>query len=183
MTDYDSELMLRAANGETDAYRELFDRHYARAVNLAYRFLGDKDLAEDVAMDAFARVYESRRAFRGTSKFTTYLHRVLINLSINASRHKDRLSVQDGEQLEMIPSPGDDPAVVAVRTEVACAVRDAVLALPERQRLALILTRYQEMSYQEAAEAMRISVGALESLLHRAKQSMRESLQGYVESF
>jgi RNA polymerase sigma-70 factor, ECF subfamily len=180
MSDYDTELMLRTSSGETEAYRELFDRHYARAVNLVYRFLGDRDLAEDVAMEAFARVYESRRQFRGSSKFSTYLHRVLVNLSINAARRGGRASTQDLDGLEL-PSPArDDPAAVAQRSEVARAVRNAMLALPERQRLALVLTRYQELSYQDAAEAMGVSVKALESLLHRAKQSIRAMLEDYL---
>lgn len=180
MADYDSELMLRASGGETDAYRELFDRNYARAVNVAYRYLGDKDLAEDVAMDAFAKVYESRRKFRGDAKFTTYLHRILVNLSINASRRASRTSPQDIDELDLASPAETDPAEAAQRAEVARAVKKAVLALPDRQRVALILTRYESMSYQNAAESMGVSIKALESLLHRAKHGIRQALREYM---
>lgn len=181
MLDYDSELMLRVRAGESDPYRELFERNYTRAVNFAYRFLGNRDLAEDVAMDAFARVYESRHRFRGSSKFSTYLYRVLTNLSINASRRRARFSPGDFDSLEVAATADDDPAAVAQRSDIARAVRDAVLALPDRQRLAIILTRYQEMSYQDAAEALGVSVGAVESLLHRAKESLRKALGQHID--
>lgn len=176
MTDYDSELMLRAARGEMEPFQELFERHYARAVNIAYRSVGDRDMAEDLAMEAFARIYEARHTFRATAKFTTYLYRVVVNLCINAAK-RSRLVRQDTlDDAAVSASPDSDPSTQLQRSELAHAVRLAVRALPENQRIALVLTRYEEMSYEEAAGAMGVSVGALESLLHRAKRSLRLAL-------
>ena len=180
MADHDTHLMLRAATGDEEAFAELFERHYARAVNIAYRSTGDRDLAEDIAMDAFARIYESRASFRASAKFTTYLYRVVVNLTINAAK-RSRIVRQDPLEDGVLAAPAAaDPSAQAERAEVARVVRDAVLALPPNQRLALILTRYEGMSYESAAEAMRVSVKAVESLLHRAKANLREALRDCV---
>lgn len=180
MADYDTELMLRASRGEDAAFRELFDRNYKRAVNVVYRSIGDRDLAEDIAMDAFARIYESRSRFQPKARFTTYLYRVLVNLAINASKRARIVHAVSVEDHGEIVSPTDGPAEQTERGELARAVREAVLALPANQKLALILTRYENLSYQAAAEAMNLSVGALESLLHRAKVNLRKALGDYI---
>ncbi len=180
MTDHDTNLMIRASGGEDAAFRELFDKHYRRAVNVAYRSTGDLDAAEDIAMDAFARIYESRASFRPSAKFTTYLYKVVVNLSINAAKRRKTaasVSIEDHDVL----APGSDPSGIAERSEVSRAVRKAVLSLPENQRAALILNRYEELSYQEIAEVMGTSVRAVESLLHRAKQNLRKALGEYIE--
>ena len=182
MGDHDTELMTRAQRGDDDAFRELFDRNYKRAVGVAYRSLGDLDLAEDIATEAFARIYESRHSFKASAKFTTYLYRTVVNLSINAA--KRRLIVRE-ECLDESVTPASrdaDPSEQVHATELARRVRNAVLALPANQRIALILTRYEGLSYQSAAEAMRVSVGALESLLHRAKANLRKALADQPET-
>lgn len=181
MVDQDTQLMLRAQSGEDSAFRELFERHYTRAVNIAYRSLGDRDLAEDIAMEAFARIYEARRSFRASAKFTTYLYRTVINLSINAAKRRGIIKQECLDDSDLASPPSEDPSQHVQRADVARAVRRAVLSLPAGQRMALVLTRYEDMTYADAAEAMGVSVGALESLLHRAKGSLRKSLKNYVE--
>jgi len=178
--DYDTELMLRASRGEDAAFRELFDRHYKRAVNTAYRSTGDPDLAEDIAMDAFARIYESRGSFKPAAKFSTYLYRVVVNLSINATKRRrvvTSVSLDDGRD---VASSDAGPDERVERSELARAVRSAVLSLPVNQRIALVLTRYEGLSYHDAAQAMGVSVGAVESLLHRAKQNLRKALGEHI---
>ncbi|OFX16411.1 MAG: hypothetical protein A2Z18_01035 [Armatimonadetes bacterium RBG_16_58_9] len=187
--DEDAVLMERVSRGEDAPFRELFDRHYTRAVNVAYRSLGDADLAEDIAMEAFERIYRSRGSYRPSAKFSTYLYRIVVNLSVNASKRRQAVKMEnlDDSRFEGQPrgqpegSPNDDPARRLERDEVARAVRDAILSLPAGQRTAIILTRYEQMSYASAAEAMKVSVGALESLLHRAKSNLRKALAGLVE--
>jgi len=173
--DNDAQLMLRVAGGEVSHFRELFERHYSRAVSLAYRSLGDMDLAEDTAMEAFARIYESRRTYSPKAKFSTYLFRVVLNLCSNVSRRKRVVAIDrlDDSQME---AQGSDPAAKVERVATGRAVREAVLSLPANQRTALVLTRYEQMSYVEAAEVMGVSVKALESLLHRAKANLRKKL-------
>lgn len=176
MRDNDSDLMLQAAKGDLSSYRELFDRHYKRGVNIAYRMLGSREAAEDAAMDAFARVWESRASYKPTAKFSTYLYRVLVNLCLNSAKRK-RFTVDCDIDDSLLQAPSDcDPVVGVQRNEKARAVRDAVLRLPENQRIAIILTRYEELSYEATAEVMGVSVKAVESLLHRAKANLRKRL-------
>jgi len=180
MPDDDTDLMLRAAAGDEDAFAALFERHYARAVNIAYRSTGDANLAEDIAMDAFVRIYESRASFKGGAKFSTYLYRVVVNLTINAAKRRRLVREEPLADDSLVMPASEDPSAHAERSETAGRVRDAVLALPPSQRIALILTRYEGMSYESAAAAMRVSVKALESLLHRAKANLRKALKDYA---
>lgn len=179
MPDYDTQLMLRAAQDETEAFRELFDRHYDRAVNIAYRMLGDKDAAEDAAMEAFAGIYQSRGSYQPRARFTTFLYRVVANVSINKSKRGGGVTLHPLDDSHAA-SPDADPAVSAQRSELSEVIKRAILSLPENQRMALVLTRYEEMSYESAAEVMDVSVGALESLLHRAKRNLRRALGQYL---
>lgn len=181
MTDHDTELMLRVQRGETECYRELFDRHYPRAVNTVYRYLGSRETAEDVAMEAFARILESRGRFRADAKFNTYLYRTLLNLAINESRRRRPKAEVNVEEMESADEPGSDPGERVQKSSLASEVRKAILALPPNQRLALVLTRYDGLSYKDAAAAMNTSVKAVESLLHRAKSSIRTKLKDFIE--
>lgn len=133
MQDYDAQLMQRAARGEAAAFRELFDRHYGRAVNIAYRMLGDKDSAEDVAMEAFARIYESRKKYEPRAKFSTFLYRVVANLSINAAKRHSTIKMEPLDEICAPAADSADPAICAQRSETAEVVRSAVLSLPDNQ--------------------------------------------------
>jgi len=181
MPDDDAQLMLRVSRGEDAAFRELFDRYYPRAVNIAYRSLGDADLAEDIAMEAFAGIYESRRSYKPRGKFSTYLYRIVVNLCLNAQKRRRIVTHESLDDSRLSGPPDDDPARTVERHEVSHAVREAILSLPANQRTAIVLTRYEQLSYQAAAEVMKTSVGAIESLLHRAKQNLRKSLAHLVE--
>lgn len=178
--DNDAELMQRVAAGDNTHFQDLFDRHYGRAVAIAYRSLGDLDLAEDIAMEGFSKIYEARRSYSPKAKFSTFLFRVIVNLCLNAAKRR-RTVVFEPLDENRCSSPESDPALVAHRKEVGEAVRAAVLSLPANQRIALVLTRYEGMSYTSAAELLDVSVGALESLLHRAKENLRKKLRHMVE--
>ena len=182
MADDDTELMTRAQRGDDDAFKDLFDRNYRRAVGVAYRSLGDLDLAEDIAAEAFARIYESRHSFKASAKFTTYLYRTVVNLCINAAKHRLIVREEYLDESAISASPDADPSEQVHAAELARRVKNAVLALPANQRVALVLTKYEGLSYQSAAEAMRVSVGAVESLLHRAKANLRKSLADHLEA-
>ena len=178
--DHDAELMQRVADGDSAHFQDLFERHYRRAVAIAYRSLGDIDLAEDIAMEAFGKIYEARRSYSPKAKFSTFLFRVVVNLCLNAAKRRRTVAFEVLDE-SRFSSPESDPAVAAHRKEVGEAVRTAVLSLPANQRIAIVLTRYESMSYAEAAELLNVSVGALESLLHRAKENLRKKLRGMVE--
>ncbi len=178
--DNDAQLMLKVAGGEVSHFRDLFERHYPRAVSIAYRSLGDMDTAEDTAMEAFARIYDSRQNYSPKAKFSTYLFRVVLNLCLNTSRRKRVLPIDELDD-SRVEAPNSDPAIQVERSAVGDAVRKAILSLPANQRTALALTRYEQMSYTEAAEVMGVSVKALESLLHRAKGNLRSRLVDLLE--
>ncbi|MDH7603014.1 MAG: RNA polymerase sigma factor, partial [Armatimonadota bacterium] len=154
MADQDTELMLRAAQGDEDAFAVLFSRYYARAVNVAYRFLGSQDAAEDIAMDAFVRIYETKNAFRGSSKFSTYLYRVVVNRCLNAAKRKSIVREETFSEEHQRMAGFTDPGAILQKEEASTVVKQAILDLPTNQRLAIVLTSYEGLSYQSAAEAM-----------------------------
>ncbi|NLN77142.1 MAG: sigma-70 family RNA polymerase sigma factor [Armatimonadetes bacterium] len=178
--DNDAELMQRVAEGDESHFQDLFDRHYDRAVAIAYRSLGDLDAAEDIAMEGFARIYEARRSYAPTARFTTFLFRVIVNLCMNAAKRRRIVTFETLDESQSA-ARDSDPAATAQRKELCDEVRAAVLSLPPNQRMALALTRYEHMSYAESAEVMNISLKALESLLHRAKENLRKKLRHVVE--
>jgi RNA polymerase sigma-70 factor, ECF subfamily len=170
----DEELMLRVARGDRDACRVLVERHLARVVAFAGRVLGNPSEAEDVSQEAFARVWTSAATWRpGIARFTTWLHRVVLNLCL------DRIARRREAPLDA-PEPADPAPTPAGRLEEADVIRVVtreVAALPERQRVALALCHYEGMRNDETAEIMGITVEAVESLLSRARRTLRERLR------
>lgn len=171
----DEALMARIADGDRTAFAALVTRHLDRAVRTAQRVLGDRGEAEDVAQDAFLRVWQHADRWRPEGgRFTTWLYRVVVNAAI------DRLRRPRNAALDDVAEPEDEQPN-AFRTlhqaEVAKSVRGAVGELPERQRTAIALCHYEGLGNIEAAEVMGITVGALESLLIRAKKHLRDQLK------
>ena len=171
----DEDLMQRVGAGDAEACRVLVERHLGRVVAFADRVLGNPSDARDVAQDVFARVWTSAASWRpGPARFTTWLHRVALNLCL------DRLARRREATLDDAPDPidpGANPARRVEEDETARIVGAAVAALPERQRVALALCHYQGLRNDEAAEIMDVTVEALESLLARARRTLRERLQ------
>ena len=167
--------MLRVGRGDGDACRELVERHLRRVVSFAARVLASPSEAEDVAQDTFARVWTSAASWRpGAARFTTWLHRVALNLCL------DRLARRRESPLDDAPEPADPHPTPARRVEEAEVTRilnQEITALPERQRIALALCHYQDLRNDEAADVMGITVEALESLLARARRTLRERLR------
>lgn len=171
----DEALMARIADGDRTAFAALVTRHVDRAVRTAQRLLGDRGEAEDVAQDAFLRLWQRADRWRAEGgRFTTWFYRVVVNASIDRLRRPRSLALDD------VSEPEDErpnPFRSLHRAEVSRSVGTAVGALPERQRTAIALCHYEGLGNIEAAEVMGITVGALESLLIRAKRQLRESLQ------
>lgn len=175
MGDPDEHLVLRVGRGDGDACRALVERHLGRVVALAARVLGSAAEAEDVAQEVFTRVWTSAGSWRpGAARFTTWLHRVALNLCL------DRLARRREAPLESAPEPvdpGPTPAARLEEAEVRQRVGREIAALPERQRVALALCHYEGLRNIEAAEIMGVTVEALESLLARARRTLRERLE------
>lgn len=175
MADPDAALARAAAAGDPAAARALVTRNLARTVAVARRMLGDAMEAEDVAQETFLRVWrEAPRWREGQAQFTTWMHRITVNLCFDRlRRRRETLDPDAGVDL---PDPGPSPGAGLLARERAERVEAALAALPERQRAAIVLHHYEEMSNIEAAAALEVSVDALESLLARGRRALRSAL-------
>jgi RNA polymerase sigma-70 factor, ECF subfamily len=185
----DNELMKRVAKGDDEAFRLLFERHYRLAYSVIYRQLGVQSIAEDLVQEAFLRVYRAAPKYEPTAKFSTWLYTVVTNLCLNYKRDRarDKLRLVTGtddeggnplEQLAASEEPDHDSLDTAERARV---VREAIAELPENQRMALILSRYEDKSYDEVAEILGTTVAAVKSLTSRARETLRERLARFFE--
>jgi RNA polymerase sigma-70 factor (ECF subfamily) len=182
------DLMTRIAKGEENAFEILVNRHQTSILNLIYRFIGDRTQAKDLAQEVFLRVWQSARSYEPKAKFTTWIYRITANLCLNelksARRRKlfqflrfggDQENTIEGALVDASPSPED----LLLSREQSRRISDALQSLPENQRMALILKRYDDLSYEEIARILNCSVSAIESLLVRAKRSLQEKLKNY----
>ncbi len=174
--DPDADLVARVGEQDPAAVRMLVSRKLPRLLALATRMLGDRMEAEDVAQEAFVRIWKQAPHWKeGEARFDTWIHRVALNLCYDRLRGRREDPVADLPD-EADPQPMPDMQLEArVRDE---RVRTALAALPVRQREALVLNYYQELSNIEAAALMGVTVDALESLLARARRSLRAQLAG-----
>ena len=172
----DDRLMERVANGDQAACRHIVDRHLGSIYAVARRMLGSDADAEDVAQEVFMRVWTKASTWQpGRAQLTTWLHTIAINLC------RDRLRRQRTISIDQVAEP-EDPAPTAadgvLRREVTEVVESAIGSLPERQREALVLSHYQGLNNIRTAEVLGITVEAVESLLSRARRSLRKQLAG-----
>ena len=177
----DDDLMRRAGGGDQAAYSRLVERHLWRAGKLAARVVGNKADAEDIVQEAFLRVWlkapEWQPEAAGGARFSTWFYRVLMNLSIDRTRRPINAPLEAAGE---IADPKPDGFAIIASNETSRRVAAAVATLPERQRAALALCHYEGMSNTEAAVILDLSVGAVESLLVRARRNLRESLVDLV---
>jgi RNA polymerase sigma-70 factor (ECF subfamily) len=180
------DLMARIVKGDNDAFEILVNRHQTSVLNLIYRFIGDRTQAKDLAQEVFIRVWKNAKNYEPKAKFTTWLYRITANLCFNelkASRRKKwfqflRFGDQHEETIEDTfvdgsPSPEDH----LLAKERNRQLSDALQSLLANQRMALILKRYDNLSYKEIAQILGCSVSAVESLLVRAKKALQEKLK------
>jgi len=173
----DEELMLAAAKGDAGAFEELVRRHEQGAINVAFRLLSDEHRARDVAQEAFLRVFQSAAGYRPTAMFRTYLYRILTRICIDHSRKR---KAEPRDDMSSVASDTDPPSEVFMRQERADRVREAIEELPVRQKTALVLQHYEGLSYQEIARTLQCSVRAVDSLLVRARESLKGRLEGLL---
>lgn len=173
----DAELMRWAAAGDRTAFDLLVGRHGERALRLALRVLGDAAEAEEVAQEALLRAWRNAASFDpARARFTTWLHRITLNLAIDRHRHRAH-ALQAGEAaLAALPDPAPDPEALAVVAEERAALAAALAQLPARQRAAIALAYEDGLSGAEAAAALDVSERALEGLLRRARLMLRRIL-------
>ena len=185
----DLRLMLRVKEGDVDAFRELVETHQSRIVNTVARMLDDAAEAEDIAQQVFLRIWKSAPRWEPAAKFTTWAFTIMKNLVFNESRRRIRrgtlplVTEDDGEdvQFQHADESVKSPDRAMLDAEHQDAIERAIQELPASQRMALVLRRYQDVSYEEIAVILKLSVPAVKSLLFRARSDLREKLRVYLE--
>ncbi len=181
-SDPDIDLMLRFKAGDEAAFDTLVGKHTRSVLNIVARYLTDRSQAEDVAQDVFVKVYKARLKYEPAAKFTTWLFRITVNHCLNEIRSRRSQPVASAPMEELIEQPSpENPDDRMNSAELRSAVREALDGLPESQRMAVILARYQDLSYDEIAETMNLSLEAVKSLLFRAKENLKEKLKRFAK--
>ena len=193
VADPSTALMVRVRDGDADAFARLVSLWQDRLVTLFLHQTGDHATAEDLAQEVFLRVYRARGSYQPTAKFITWIHTIAGNVASDlrqrAYRRKEHgvtpsvsasASTIGLDQLAVAAS-GLMPARMADRGELRAVVRDAIAGLNDRQRMAVLLAKFEHCSYEEIAASMRLSVPAVKSLLFRARDQLREALAPYMD--
>lgn len=188
--DSDAQMMLRVKAGDQSAFDYLVAKYRRSMVSFMYRMARNAAAAEDLAQEVFLRVYRSRGNYEASAKFTTWLYRIATNLAVNHARdtrHErpevtvslDEPDEESGTTFEL-PDGNLSAEQAMVRRERMLAIRRKVEALPEQQRLAVIMHKYQQMDYKQIAEVLKKSESATKSLLFRAYETLREQLKEFL---
>ncbi len=183
----DSELVLRCQRGDAAAFDVLVRRHEQRVVNVAYRMLGERDAAHDVAQEAFLSAWKSLPRFRSDASFATWLYRIAYNVCLDHSRRTRRLPeplparAPDEASSFDPPDPSPGPDSLAETSELQERVHEALARLPLKHRSLLVLFDIQGLSYEQIAEILRLPMGTVKSRLNRARHALREELAPLLE--
>lgn len=182
----DVRLMQLVSGGDMVAFEQLVERHQALVAGTVGRMLGSNADVEDVAQQVFVRVWKSAKRYEPRAKFTTWLLKITRNLVFNEMRRRKRHALTplqmetDGEEMQLKDERGQTPDASLLEGELQRAIESAIGELPETQRMAVVLRRYDELSYEDIANVLDQSVPAVKSLLFRARTELRERLKGYL---
>lgn len=190
--DPDAALMLRVKRGDMQAFADLVEKYKQPVTNLVARTIRDESEAEDIAQNVFIQVHKSAARYQVTAKFTTWLFTIARNLCLNELRRRSR---HRADSLDAAPPSDDDlparqyedvktfaPDAAAQHNELADKIEEALAALPENQRTAILLFQRQEMSYEEIGEVLDTSLSATKSLIHRGRETLKEKLKAYLRT-
>ncbi|MHB1701968.1 MAG: RNA polymerase sigma factor [Acidobacteriaceae bacterium] len=186
----DAEIMLRVRDGDDSGFDFLIAKYRKPIIHFMYRMVHNQGVAEELAQEVFLRVYRSRATYRAEARFSTWLYRIATNLGVNHARdtkheraasnvYLDEPDAETGTRPDLAdstPSAEQD----LLRKERMQAIRQHVMALPERQRAAVLMHKYEGMDYKQIGEVLKLSESATKSLLFRAYQSLREKLKNFV---
>jgi RNA polymerase sigma-70 factor (ECF subfamily) len=186
----DAEMMLRVKAGDDSAFDYLVQKYRRAMIHFMYRMAHNSAAAEDLAQEVFLRVYRSRGSYEPSAKFTTWLYRIATNLAVNHARdtrHErpetmvslDEPNEETGTSMDVADSSLTVEEKL-VRRERLMAIRKTVQKLPERQRVAVLMHKYQQMDYKQIAEVLKLSESATKSLLFRAYETLREQLKSFI---
>lgn len=189
--DPDTRLFLQVQKGDRAAFDELMRRFEGKVLGLVHRYVGPYADAEDLAQDVFLKVYRARKSFEPRARFSTWLYRITVNLCLNDIRARGAAKRALGSVSHSAPAGRDgegslaptlrdgrgaSPSDAVARDEEDSDVRHAIAELPESQRIALVLNRYEDMSYDDLANVLGLTVPAVKSLLFRARENVKKTL-------
>ncbi len=190
-SDPDASLMLQVQAGDKAAFEELVRKYQSPVINTIYRMLGDRWEAEDLSQQVFVQVLRSAKRYKPTAKFSTFLFTIVRHLTLNELRRRARHPADsldepargagDEQERQVADARATAPDIEAIQNELEKRVRAAIESLPEQQRLAIILLRYEEKSYDEICKILRCSLPSLKSLIHRARLTLKQDLAAYLE--
>ena len=186
----DAEIMLRVAAGDTGSFDYLVEKFRRPMISFMYRMTRNQSVAEELAQEVFLRVYRSRQSYAASAKFTTWLYRIATNLAVNHARDTkyerpentvniDEPDTETGLTVD-VPDRSLNAEQTILRRERLAAIRKHIEALPERQRAAVIMHKYQNMDYKQIAGVLKLSESATKSLLFRAYETLRERLKEFI---
>jgi RNA polymerase sigma-70 factor (ECF subfamily) len=186
----DAAVMLRLRDGDMASFDYLLAKYRKPIVHFMYRMVHNQAVAEELAQEVFLRVYRSRETYRAEARFSTWLYRIATNLGVNYARdnrhernastiYLDEVDAETGTTVDVADStPGAESGML--RQERMNAIREHVMALPERQRMAVVMHKYQNMDYKQIGAVLKLSESATKSLLFRAYQTLRGRLQEFL---
>jgi RNA polymerase sigma-70 factor (ECF subfamily) len=186
MDESESKIMSEVAKGDLSAFREIVEHYQKPLLNYIYRYTGDRAAAEDIAQEVFLRVFKTAKEYRPLSSFKTWLFKIATNLCLNELRdnriHRNTYDIFQLNESGFValatkcPSPERE----LESRELSFTLKMALKSLPEKQRVALLLHKYSGFSYVEISQMMGCSMSAVESLIHRARQSLKKQLSPYL---
>jgi RNA polymerase sigma-70 factor (ECF subfamily) len=191
LRDPDIRLMLRVRDDDNEAFAELVEAYQSRLVNVMQHLVGKAAEAEDLAQEVFLRVYRTRKKYHPKAKFSTWLYTIANNLALNALRSRQRkpvipLNVRDSGPLgprpaeQLVKDKENQPVQRLQQQELAGIIRQALETLNERQKMAVVLNKFEDMNYAEIAEVMGLTTKGVKSLLSRARENLRQVLKEYI---
>lgn len=191
LRDPDIRLMLRVRDGDPHAFSELVERYQHRLVAVMHHLVGNAEEAEDLAQEVFLRVYRNRQTYTPKAKFSTWLFKIANNLALNSHRDRKRRNVVsldpagasssgDWTTASFTQNRDQPPTHRLQQQELEQVIRAALDGLNDRQRVAVVLNKFEDMGYQEIADVMGLTPKAVKSLLSRARARLREALQAYI---
>jgi len=189
ISDPDIELMLEFAQGSIPAFEQILKKYKKIVINVAYRFIQDRYEAEDIAQEVLLKVYNSAKKYKPKAKFSTWIYKITANTCLNKLRSKNNfqiISLEKSASLDDIKTRSENhysrythPSIELEKEELIQMVKNAIQTLPANQRMAVILQKYEGLSYREISEIMGCSTHAVDSLLQRAKQNLKKALTPY----
>jgi RNA polymerase sigma-70 factor (ECF subfamily) len=186
--ELDIALMRRVRGGDMEAFEQIVETHKTRVIGTVVKMLGDDRDAEDIAQHVFIRVWKSAARYEPSAKFTTWLFTITRNLVFNEVRRRKRHPAtaleheEEAHHFQARDVSSKSPDEAMLDAEMQEAIQRAIEELPETQRMAVILRRYEEMPYEEIGAVLKLSVPAVKSVLFRARQELRERLRKYLEA-